>query len=494
MPNDPDILTKFTYKVGELLDETNKLLGKLGNARSPFMVDGFVSYNVSTAKFDQMYISLCQYSNPDEPVGKPIAKIEAVIFSSHLQTIKRNLESASMALKPDLRAVFFGYLDVYKPFGKLQLRITGVDIERTKQVTEGAKDALRRKLKQENFFDHNRILAKPLVPLRIALVTSRGSAAESDFMTKLNLKKFKFIVTKYYVNTSGQNVAVSIPDAFSLIDRNHRDFDLVVLARGGGDHVDLANFSLEGPVRAVVSCKVPVWSAIGHSTDDVLVNEVANKVLSNPNDAASELNDLLEVFLSELMRRSLSIIGLGESSIHENILQITNLKFSVHSNAMRILNQYRKLPGERRLNLVSVGTKTLRDFRAQLSIVDGHVTHYSPEIFRQSKAYLEKYADVRAFVDQAGTIKNSRSELQARISFLQQNATQLLDTTKRDLEVLTAKVDAIDPGRIISMGYALITMNGTMVTSTKGVREGDEILATMHDGEIHSRVESIQGK
>ncbi len=491
MANGQSVKINVTYRVSDLIDAANQSLEALGTARSPLMVDGVVSYNASTAKFDQLYISLCQYSDPESVVGKPIAKIEAVIFRNHLQTIERDLKGLNMSLKPDLRAVFYGYLDIYKPFGKLQLRITGVDIVRTKQVTEGAKDLLRRKLKLENFFDNNRLLKMPTVPLRIALVTSRGSAAESDFMTKLNLDRFAFHVTMFYVNTSGQNVAISIPEAFQMIERRASEFDVVVLARGGGDHVDLASFSLEGPVRAVVGCSVPVWSAIGHSTDDVLVNEVANRILANPNDAAAQLNDILDNFRMALDSRQRQLTEAATARIRDVEIKFRNTKLMVLSASVRALGQFRRIPSEKREDLFAHASRVIEASRRQLDGSKGRLRQRSDDMVTNGRTQVDRYKDIGRLCDLDNLVERFSIDLRRLADRLQMASRSVVDVAEKDLVVLESRVDSFDPVRIMAHGYALLSKDGDIVKSVKHVLVGDMLTVAISDGELAAAVTDV---
>ena len=62
-----------------------------------------------------------------------------------------------------------------------------------------------------------------------------------------------------------------------------------MIARGGGSLEDLLPFSDEGLVRAVFACRTPVVSAIGHETDNPILDLVADYRASTPTDAAKRV-------------------------------------------------------------------------------------------------------------------------------------------------------------------------------------------------------------
>ncbi|CAG4931434.1 exodeoxyribonuclease VII large subunit [Acidithrix sp. C25] len=480
-----------TYSVGSLLDTSKALLSSLGSSREPFRVEGFVSFNATTAKYDQMYLSLCQYADRNSPVGKPIAKLDAVIFQSQLKSIKASLATAQMALVPDLRAVFFGHIDIYKPFGKLQLVIVGVDIERTRQIAEGAKDLLRRRLKEEGIFDLNRGLKAPLVPLRIALVTSRGSAAESDFVTRLDRTHYKFLVTPFYVNTSGQNVAFSIPEAMARINERSHDFDIVVLARGGGDHVDLASFSLEGPTRSVATCKVPVWAAIGHSTDDVLVNEVSNKALSNPNDAASELNRMVFTFHLRLKEAVSNANSFAQERIEIARSALVTQKYMVFAGASRQLGGHKQAISRAGWNLGVVAWDSIGEISKLVASAGERVALGRDDLLRHSRALLESASSqldwnlVERMVDdpKKALARLDRDLLYASTSSIERFRSQLLSAT--------LLLNSIDPKSILALGYAIVEVEGKVANEISKIRAKGKVTVTMKDGKFNATVSSV---
>jgi exodeoxyribonuclease VII large subunit len=65
--------------------------------------------------------------------------------------------------------------------------------------------------------------------------------------------------------------------------------DVIVLARGGGRVEDLLPFSDEALCRAVFGCRTPVVSAIGHETDNPILDLVADHRASTPTDAAKRV-------------------------------------------------------------------------------------------------------------------------------------------------------------------------------------------------------------
>jgi exodeoxyribonuclease VII large subunit len=185
------------------------------------------------------------------------------------------------------RVVLRARPDFYAERGTLSLRATEI-----RQVGIGELLARIARLKQvlaaEGLFAANRKLRLPFLPKTIGLITGRASAAERDVVENVHrrLPAAQFVIE----NTATQgNAAVSdIVAALKRLDGNP-DVHVIVIARGGGSVEDLLPFSNEALLRAVSACRTPVVSAIGHETDQPLLDLVADLAVSTPTDAAKRI-------------------------------------------------------------------------------------------------------------------------------------------------------------------------------------------------------------
>jgi exodeoxyribonuclease VII large subunit len=205
------------------------------------------------------------------------AQLRAVLFRA---------TAARLPFEPEegMAVVASGRLDVFEERGILQLIVDALE-PRGEGALRAAFEQLRRRLDAEGLFDPTRKRKLPFFPARVGLVTSSGGAALHDFLRGLRRRGASLEVVLYDARVQGELAWREVVRGLHLLDADP-SIDLVVLARGGGSLEDLWTFNREEVVRAVFEASHPVVSAIGHETDVVLTDLVADARAATPTAAA----------------------------------------------------------------------------------------------------------------------------------------------------------------------------------------------------------------
>ncbi len=195
------------------------------------------------------------------------------------------------AVVPELsegdRVVVHGKPDFYAGRGTLSLKAIEI---RPVGVGEllARLERLKALMAAEGLFAAERKKPLPFLPRRVGLITGRASAAERDVLENARRRWPAVDVEVREVAVQGPLAVEQVVTALQELDRLP-DVDVIVIARGGGSVEDLLPFSDETMCRAVVACRTPVVSAIGHEPDSPLLDLVADVRCSTPTDAGKRV-------------------------------------------------------------------------------------------------------------------------------------------------------------------------------------------------------------
>lgn len=177
-----------------------------------------------------------------------------------------------------------GAISVYGPRSSYQLIADGIE-----RAGEGDLLALlerrKRALAAEGLFDGSRKRPLPLLPRRVAVVTSPTGAAVRDLLRVLGRRNAGVDVLIVPAPVQGPDAAARIARGVRTADRR-RLGDVIIVTRGGGALEDLLPFSDERVVRAIAAAATPVISAVGHEVDSALSDLAADHRAATPSAAA----------------------------------------------------------------------------------------------------------------------------------------------------------------------------------------------------------------
>jgi exodeoxyribonuclease VII large subunit len=149
-------------------------------------------------------------------------------------------------------------------------------------------ERLKAQLRSEGLFDESRKQPLPFLPNRIGLITGANSDAEKDVIRNATLRWPQVEFEVRHTHVQGPETVPEVLAALKDLDANP-EVDVIIIARGGGDFMNLLPFSDEKLVRAVAGASTPIVSAIGHEADQPLLDFVADLRASTPTDAAKRV-------------------------------------------------------------------------------------------------------------------------------------------------------------------------------------------------------------
>ena len=235
---------------------------------------------------------------------------------------------ANIRPKDGDRVLAEGYVDFYAPQGKTQLIVTGL-----RPVGLGDMyirlEELKRKLAAEGLFDPGRKRQIPMLPRKVAVVTSQSGAALHDILNVSGLRCPSVPIVLVPVTVQGAGAGKEIAEGIMKADLE-TDADVIIIARGGGSAEDLWCFNDETVARAVAACGKPVVSGVGHEIDTTLCDLTADVRASTPSNAAEivfpdrrELTGRVNLSRSGLVRACTNSVKQAELKLKEQMRKLT---------------------------------------------------------------------------------------------------------------------------------------------------------------------------
>ncbi len=226
------------------------------------------------------------------------ASISAIMFRGNATSLKFRLEEG-------LKVIINGAITLYKPSGKYQIRAFSIQPAGHGALAL-AYEQLKRDLQDRGYFKQEDKKAMPKYPQRVALITSATGAALQDMLRVASQRWAMLHVSIYDVLVQGDLAASQIAKAIREADR--KDYDIIVIARGGGSIEDLWAFNELEVAEALFDAKTPTVSAVGHEIDYCISDMVADLRAATPSAAMEMILPDMAEFLQgiDVMRNRLT--------------------------------------------------------------------------------------------------------------------------------------------------------------------------------------------
>lgn len=205
------------------------------------------------------------------------AALSVVFFAGNARFLRFRIENG-------LQLVVRGRLAIYEQSGKFQLNATNAEPAGIGAL-QLAFEQLKQRLAEEGLFEAERKRKIPMLPQRIAIVTSPTGAAIRDILHVLGRRFAGLAIQIYPVRVQGTTAAKEIAVALNHLSR-WQQHDVILLCRGGGSLEDLWAFNEEPVARAIAASSIPVISGVGHETDFTIADFVADLRAPTPSAAA----------------------------------------------------------------------------------------------------------------------------------------------------------------------------------------------------------------
>ena len=232
--------------------------------------------------------------------------------------------------------IVLGNVDIYAGRGQLQLIVERIEPIRKIGALEQERQKLLARLQMEGVLDREK-KPLPLFPKHLAIITGTDSAALADMLRLSETRWPGLRRTVIGVTVQGDRAVEEITRGLAVARHLSRKeyaeqigippIDVVIVGRGGGSPEDLWAFNLEPVARALSTMPIPVISAVGHESDLLVSDVVADIRASTPSHAIELavpiLDDVLSLMLDieDRLHRG-SVRRFGEENLRLQQLQL----------------------------------------------------------------------------------------------------------------------------------------------------------------------------
>ena len=389
------------------------------------------------------------------------SRISAVMFSSYAKNIK-------IRITEGMQVILTGSIGVYENGGSYQLYVNNIQPDGIGTLYLQFEE-LKRNLEKEGLFDSKYKKSLPKYPMRIGVISASSGAAIHDIFTTITRRwpiSERILIP---ASVQGLSAAPTIVNALKLADT--LNFDVIILARGGGSLEDLWPFNEEIVARAIFEMKTPVVSGVGHEVDFTISDFVSDKRAPTPTGAAEMVTP----------------------DINEIRLQVNNLK-------SRILNNFNSILKYNKQNLNNIKTKNI---------------FINPEfLYVNSSIILDNYKNklITNYHKLANNLKNKNLVYLNKMNLLINNKissynyiynyneklnllfNKIYNQNLNNFKVNISKLDSLSPLKVMSRGYSLVTKENEIIKSINEIKKDDELELKLVDGKILTKVIDVKEK
>jgi len=412
------------------------------------------------------YLELVEKKTDSEQI---ITRTRATIWAFTFRMLRPYFESVTrQVFASGIKVMVQVSIEYHELYG-FSLNVKDIEPNFTLGDLSRKRQEIIQRLNDEGVFHLNKELSLPVVPQRIAVISSDTAAGYGDFTDQLlnNQYGYSFQIKLFRAFMQGDVAEPSIIEALENIFRQSKKFDLVVIIRGGGSQADLNCFNSYWLCYHITQFPLPILTGIGHERDETIADLVAHTSLKTPTAVAEFIitqTAQFEQYLNELQNQTMTIASEqlqiwkdDTARLSRNINSLVKLRISAENQ--RILTygvlMRNSLKGDFQKNLQQINTIKVR------------CKSYLRHVFQRDKLHL-------------GLLQKN---------FALQVKNLLKDEMKR-IDRFDVASQLLDPARVLKRGYTITFRDGVLIKSAKLLHTGDIIETEWTDGKVSSKIEN----
>ncbi len=400
---------------------------------------------------------------------QPVARARANIWAPVFRILRPYFETTTgRRLTAGIKVMFNVEVTFHEIYG-LSLNVRDIDPAYTLGEMALRRQEIIARLRKEGILEMNRQLPFPLVPQRIAVISSATAAGYQDFIDQLTGAGYHFHYELFPAMMQGEETSATVIAALEAVYAREEEFDVVVLIRGGGSQADLASFDDYALAQHIAQFPLPVLTGIGHEKDETVADIVAYTALKTPTAVAEFLLDRVIDYHRRLSLLARRIALLTRETVAARHRQLEAAAWRIRETVSHHLSRARQ-HHRQMLHLLAYHSKN--DLAAQREQLH-HLSH------------LIGHNALRFLTRQERTITRIRPVLAGYTR-------HHMEKLHHHHLLLNERLHHLDPQTILKRGYSITRLHGKALTDASQVQPGDLLVTRLHKGKVTSKVTDKQ--
>ncbi len=341
-----------------------------------------------------------EFVQKDPRSNNLIAKARGVIWSNIFHLLRSYFEeSTGQAFTAGIKVLVQVTVSFHELYG---YSLTVQDIDPTYTLGDMARRRreILAQLEAEGVLTLNKELPMPVLPQRIAVISSPSAAGYGDFRHQLehNPHGYYFQVELFPSIMQGERTEKSMLAALDRINQRLEDFDVAVIIRGGGATSDLSCFDTYLLAAACAQFPLPILTGIGHERDDTVLDSVAHTRVKTPTAAAEFLITRMDEAAGRLQQLSEHIYNGVSARLQRERSRLQLCRQRIPTSSVRRLSEARLQLAGTRKDLQRAVDALLTRQRHRLELLQQRIADASPQK-QLARGYSITLKDGRAVKD-----------------------------------------------------------------------------------------------
>jgi len=418
-----------------------------------------------------------------------VARSRATIWSYTFRMLKPYFETTTgQPFAEGIKILVQVAVEYHASFG-LSLNIKDIDPTFTVGDMAMQRKEIINRLQNEGVIEMNKELELPLVPQKIAVISSATAAGFQDFTNQLENNEFgfKFYTKLFEATMQGTDAVPSIIHALERIFQYDAFFDAVVIIRGGGASADLNSFDNYDLAFNITQFSLPVITGIGHEKDDTIIDLVAHTRLKTPTAVAGFLISGIAVFYERLVEMENEIVQITSNTID---LQQNNLE----RIAERLRYSVSGFINEKKIDLSKKGNDLQQNvgqfsFRKKYDL--NNLKHDLESVislwFAETKNKIELKRRFLKRVVGESLLKENANLIHFK-DLIASESKRIIFREHEKIRINENSMRLLNPENILKRGYSLTLKNNKIIKSAAQLQLNDEIKTQFADGNVKSKI------